>query len=192
MRVPVTQNLHQDNVHEQADAGHDEHELPVNVLLRVGFQTLDESVHSSIQQHARQHPDQQHTDNSTDHFSSLETEAHFVGSWQRGHPDREQRDAEAGHIREQVGGVRHDGQTASDGSPDDLSKHEEHRAQAGQLQFPLGTSGTLGQRDAAWRVDQSIVAWRALLRARAEEPANAATGSRSLGLVVRCRRHFAK
>ncbi|GMF16479.1 unnamed protein product [Phytophthora lilii] len=147
--VSVAQDLHQDEVHEEADAGHNEHELAVHVLLGVGLQALHEALHGGVDEHAREHPDDQHGGDGANDLRALEAEAQAVGGRQRADPDGEERDAEARHVRQQVRGVRHDGQTAGQEAAHHLGAHEEQRAHAGQLQLALRALGAVRQRDAA-------------------------------------------
>ncbi|GMF38280.1 unnamed protein product [Phytophthora fragariaefolia] len=164
VRVAVAQDLHEDEVDDQADAGHDEHELPVDVLGRVGLQALEEALDGGVHEHAREHPDDEHAGDGADDLGALEAEAQAARGRQRAHPDGEQRDAEARHVRQQVGRVRHDGQAARQEAAHDLGAHEEQRAQAGELQLPLRALGAVRERDAARRL--AVRGRRALERHR--------------------------
>ncbi|KAJ8524995.1 hypothetical protein ON010_g16120 [Phytophthora cinnamomi] len=164
VRVPMAEDFHQDEVHDQADRSDDEHQFAIDASRWIGLQSVDEPHHRFVQQHTGEHPDHQHTRDGTDDLRALKAEAQSIGGRSLVHPDREKRDADARHVRQHVRRVRHDGQTAGQVASDDLGAHEKQRKQAGELQFALSSLVALGHSNR--RETSSSLVWRFLKHGR--------------------------
>ncbi|DAZ96331.1 TPA: hypothetical protein N0F65_008455 [Lagenidium giganteum] len=148
VRVAVAQDLHQHKVDTKANARNDEHELAVHAFLWVRANAFQEALDRGVHEHAREHPDDQHAGDGTNHFRALEAKGQARRRWQRADPDGKQRDAEAADVRQQVRRVRHDGQTAGHEAAHDLGQHEQQRARARPLELALRALGGVIERHA--------------------------------------------